>query len=310
MRRFLAGMALAAGVFVALPNPAAYALPATSGDVGEVLEPAPRPTVTRTPTGPVPVPTAPSMVRGFTVTTDSVIGTATVRYGEAGSLVTVRWGDGTRSVYDPFSPLPMNGGSAVSPDTVVFKHEYPAGLPATYIATVTVEKGGRTDLDSRQVIVTPRYLVSQYQAFFAPSHCDSAVEEYTEWSISQKLNGSTLRTWRMDIKTNTFPGAEVGGGLRDFRALDGSLLAREMTMADGPLTVSYTVTEIDPVFDDDAGTKSADLHPGIAPANVVLEYSGDDCRAQVKFDTDVRLLRPAAGLGGGIGGGGVLSTSP
>ncbi len=193
---------------------------------------------------------------------------------------------------------------------MAFKHEYPAGLPATYIATVTTEKGGRTDVESRQVVVTPRYLVSQFQAFFSPTHCDSAVEEWTEWSISQKLNGSTIRNWRMDIKTSSFPGAEVGDGFREFRALDGSLFAREMTMADGPLTMSYTVTEIDPVFDDDAGTKSAELHPSIAPANVLLEYSGDDCRAKIKFDTDVRLLRPGANQGGGgIGGGGVLSST-
>ena len=86
-------------------------------------------------------------------------------------------------------------------------------------------------------------------------------------------------------------------------------------MADVPLTMAYSVTEIDPVFDDDAGTKSAELHPGIAPTNVLLEYSGDDCRAKIAFDTDVRLLRPGANQGGGvggggIGGGGVLSNTP
>ena len=314
-RRFFAGLTLAASVLVVMPALPAHALPATNDGGGyEAPEPAPRPPVSRPPTTPTnPAPTVPRLVAGFTVTTDSVIGTATVRFGEPGSLVTVRWGDGTRSIYDPSSPILTNSGPVITSDTVVFKHEYPAGPQATYIATVTVEKGTRSDLESRQVVVTPRYLVTQFQAFFSPTHCDSAVEEWTEWSISQKLNGSTIRNWRFDVKTNSFPGASVGDGFADFRALDGSLFGREMTMADAPLTMAYSVTEIDPVFDDDAGTKSAQLHPSIAPTNVLLEYSGDDCRARIRFDTDVRLLRPGANQGGGIGGiggGGVLSSTP
>ena len=316
-RRLFAGLTLAAGVLVAMPAFPAHALPAANNDGGgyEAPEPAPRPTVSRPPTTPTnPAPTVPRLVAAFTVTTDSVIGTATVRYSEPGSLVTVRWGDGTRSIYDPFSPILTNSGSTITSDTVVFKHEYPAGLPATYIATVTVEKGTRSDLESRQVVVTPRYLVTQFQAFFSPTHCDSAVEEYTEWSITQKLNGTSIRNWRMDVKTSSFPGASIGDGFAGFRALSGSLFGREMTMADAPLTMGYAVTEIDPVFDDDAGTKSAELHPGIPPTNVLLEYSGDDCRAKISFDTNVLLLRPGANQGGGVGGGGigggVLSNTP
>ena len=89
-------------------------------------------------------------------------------------------GGWTRSIYDPSSPILTGSGPTITSDTVVFKHEYPAGLPATYIATVTVEKGTRSDLESRQVVVTPRYLVTQFRAFFAPTHCDSVVEEWTE----------------------------------------------------------------------------------------------------------------------------------
>ena len=95
-RRFLAGLTLTAGVLVAMPAFPAQALPARGDDGGyEAPEPAPRPPVSRPPTTPTnPAPTVPRLVAGFTVTTDSVIGTATVQFGEPGSLVTVRWGDG------------------------------------------------------------------------------------------------------------------------------------------------------------------------------------------------------------------------
>ena len=292
-RLLTGGLLLAATTL--LTSQAALALPPRGEVVGTTAtQNAP---ATWTPTA---SPVRASLVQGFTVTADSVVATATVRYGGSG-IVSVRWGDNTRSTFDPSRPQVNDSNTTASPGMVVFKHEYATadGSQFTMIATASVESGGNIDFDSRQVVVTPRFLVSQYQAFFTPlNHCDTSVEEYSEWRIEQKLNGSVVRTWWQDRDTGVgFPGAEIGGVSPDFRALEGSLIHREMVMADAPLVVGYEVTELDEVFDDQAGEKHIDLHPSMQPASITLEFSGDDCRAQVKADTDLRLLKPGYSQG-------------
>lgn len=256
-------------------------------------------TGTKTPT--TYTPARASLVQGFTITTDSVVGTATVRYGGSG-IVSVRWGDNQRSTYNSSSPMP-DGSITPSAGQVVFKHVYdlPDGQPLSTVATASVESGGTIDFESRPVTVTPRFLVSQYQALFTPlNHCDTAVEEYTEWRISQRIDGTTVKTWWQDRDTGVgLTGAETGGVQPDFRPLEGSIVHREMVMADARVDMSYEVTELDEAFDDQAGVKHFEMHPSIAPSSHTLDFAGDDCRAQVKTDTDVRLLKPGLGSAGG-----------
>jgi hypothetical protein len=281
---------LSSGLLVATTALASFtATPALALMRGETFSPTTT-TITKAPVvSPLPV----DLVKGFTVTTNSVIGTATVNY--SAGIVTVRWGDGTRTTYDPRYPLMFDSNITVTPGQVVMKHEYQAGSgqPVTYIATASVEANGGSDFESRQVIVTPRYLVNQYGAFWSPlNHCDTEVETYTEWSLSQRVNNVLTRSWSEDRNTgvDTFPGAELFSV--DFRRLEGSQVTREMAMGDAPLVVKYEISERDEWFNDQLGSKSLELHPSMQAGGVSLRFSGDDCEAEIKADVDVRLLKP------------------
>ncbi len=276
------GLLVAATALAVLPSPAMAAMRS------DALAPA---TITRAPvTGPRPA----DLVRGFTVTTNSVVGTATVNYSGVG-VVTVRWGDGTRTTYTPGSPQPSSDVT-VSSGQVVMKHEYalqPGGGQFTMIATASVEANGLSDFESRQVVVTPRYLVAQYGAYWSPTnHCDTEVETYTEWSITQRLNSTLVNYWREDRNTgvDTFPGAEIFS--TDFRLLQGSVVNREMTMEEAPLQVKYEMTELDEFFNDQLGSKTINLHPSMQKGDLTVKFSGDDCTAEIHTSLDFFLLKP------------------
>ncbi|CAN5798258.1 hypothetical protein BH23ACT12_BH23ACT12_15410 [soil metagenome] len=286
MRRTIAAGLLAAATALA----SLTASPALAFMRGDVMAPAATTATSRPVVNPLPI----DLVQGFTVATNSVVATATVKYSGTG-IVTVRWGDGTRTTYDPRFPQMYNSGVTVSSGTVVMKHEYAEGSGHQYtqIATVSVESNGASDFESRQVVVTPRYLVNQYGAFWSPlNHCDTDVETYTEWSINQRVDDLLTRNWREDRNTglDTFPGAEIFSV--DFRRLEGSQVTREMTMGQAPVAVRYDVTELDEYFNDQAGSRTLELHPSMTAGPVSLRFSGDGCQVEIKADVDSRILKP------------------
>jgi hypothetical protein len=166
---------------------AAIALPPPGEDPGG--DPVERPTPTR------PAPT-PRQIESFSVSTDSVVATATLRYNGDPGAATVLWGDGTGTSLCPAGqegplhsgcmPTPFDSGSAAG--TLVFKHRYTApanGAPFTVVIT------GKLGAESQSIAigVTPRYKVAVSDIEFSPlSHdCDTAAEEYTEWKVSREV---------------------------------------------------------------------------------------------------------------------------
>src|SRR5688572_19127337 len=99
---------LSTGLLVAATAVASFsATPALALMRAEAVSPTGT-TITKTPViGPLPV----DLVKGFTVTTNSVVGTATVNY--SAGIVTVRWGDGTRTTYDPRYPMTYDSNITV-----------------------------------------------------------------------------------------------------------------------------------------------------------------------------------------------------
>jgi hypothetical protein len=117
-----AAAALAVYVVTAAPSPA---LP-PPGDDGE--SPIDRPPPTRPPTATTTTTlTAPRVLESLTVTTDSVVATATVHYsGTDPGVVTIEWGDGTSSSRNPLdpvdSPFPDPWATTDLPGVAVFQH--------------------------------------------------------------------------------------------------------------------------------------------------------------------------------------------
>ena len=290
--------AILTALAIAVPATSAHAL-ATAGmsrDVGTVAG-------ARLP---VVKPVA-QLFTGLAVTTDSVVATATITYTGNPGTVSVQWGDNTTSARNLNSPLPpVVGATQDPPGTVIFKHAYAAPADGmSFVVAIVAMVGAEQQV--RAATITPRFRVIQYQAYFSPlSHCDSAAEGYTEWRIQQTMesNGSSgaTKTWRQDRKTATgWYGAYVDFQ-PDFnpRVLEGSQFSQEMTMADAHVLARYKITELDPFFDDEAGTRKIDLHPSLGTRAVDLEFDDDSgCKARITADVEVALLKPGLNTGGG-----------
>ena len=244
---------LAVAVVASIGGPAA----ATTREPGE--DPGGGPIERPTPTRP---PTTPRQIESFSVSTDSVVATATLRYNGDPSAATVLWGDGTSTSRCPAGqegplhsgcmPDPFDSGGAAG--TLVLKHRYTA--PANG-APFTVAITGKLGAESQTVAigVTPRYKVTVSDIEFSPlSHCDTAVEEDTEWKVSRGVydnNGTVHRAEPgMELRPCHQPQRRLGdSALPEFEELPGSGFSVELKASDHPNLVLHT-TELDPVVDD------------------------------------------------------------
>jgi hypothetical protein len=300
---------LAVAVVAGIGGPAAAATREPGENPGG--DPIERPAPTK------PAPT-PRQIESFDVSINSVVATATLRYNGDPGAATVLWGDGTSTSRCPAGqegplhsgcmPNPFDSASAAG--TLVFKHRYapPAnGAPFTVLIT------GKLGAESQTIAigVTPRYKVTVSDIEFSPlSHCDTPVEEETEWKVSRTLrdddNGTIIvpsREWTFEhFLTN--PRVVVGNWtLPQFEVLPGSGFSVELKASDhADLTVP--IRELDPVGDDLMVTVGQVIKPldGSRSVDQVETEAGQDpyqfgCRAEYRFDIDAHLLEP--GLDGG-----------
>lgn len=128
-----------------------------------------------------PAPTGPDL--SLFVRSDSVVATATLRYSGALPAVILAWGDGTTSRPSPPN-VSLPGQPVPSAGSVVFQHAYEAnGGALTKRVSVLSALTGR-ELVAANVVILPRYRVTQQAIEFSPlNHCDSVLEETTEWEV-------------------------------------------------------------------------------------------------------------------------------
>jgi hypothetical protein len=296
IRKGLTAGLLAVAVVAGIAGPAAAAAREPGGNPGGGAVERPTPTNT----------TTPRQIESFSVSTDSVVATATLRYNGDPSAATVLWGDGTSTSRCPTGqvssvhPGCIDGGGAAG--TLVFKHRYAA--PANG-APFTVAITGKLGAESQTVAigVTPRYKVTVYDIEFSPlNHCDSSFEEETEWKVGRSVheNGTDVvpsREWNFDLLTN--PAIVLGDwSLPDFKVLPGSGFSVELKASDHPELVLSAI-ELDPVLNDVLFDTGVDINPLNGSRSIELKSTGiaSHCRAAYRFDVDVRLLEPGLDRG-------------
>jgi hypothetical protein len=317
MRRTSKGALTVVGLVVAalaVPTVSVFALPPT-GDDGGGGGPIERPTTTR-PTTTTTSDSSPRQLESLSVTTDSVVATATIRYTGDPSTATVQWGDGTSSTRCPAGePGPVHSGCFAKPwtagdppGTIVLQHVYAAPANgAGFTVAVTAQLAGESTTVA--VGVTPRYRVTQGTVSFSPlNHCDSIAEANTEWHISRGVTdrgpGAPDFHQEWDFDRTTLGGlSEPVVQLPEFLALPGSAFSLELTATDFPRVVYFTV-EIDPVFDQFISPITVDLNPLLGSrsfSQAVVETSPlpftTACRVAYEGQIDVALLAPV--LSGG-----------
>jgi hypothetical protein len=141
--------------------------------------------------------------------------------------------DGTSS-----RPSPPNasvpGRPVPSAGSVVFQHAYAASAngstfskPVSVLSAVT----GR-ELLAGNVVIIPRYRVTQQAIEFSPlNHCDSVLEEYTEWDVFTDGRDLPSKHWRFDRHTDR---GGAGVPLPDFGVLLESAVTVETTAGHAP----------------------------------------------------------------------------
>jgi hypothetical protein len=242
-----------------------------------------------------PPPTGPDL--SLSVRTDSVVATATLHYSGAPPAVTLAWGDGTSSrPSPPNASLP--GQPVPSAGTVVFQHAYEAnGGALTKRISVLSALTGR-ELVAANVVILPRYRVTQQAIEFSPlNHCDSPLEETTEWEVFTDGGLPPSKDWRFDRHTADRGG--VGVPLPDFGVLPDSAVSIETTAGHAP-RLGYSGWEEDPVRNDFFDFQYINFEPLLGSRPLTLTYQekfGGDCRFQIRTSMVVELLKP--GLPGG-----------
>lgn len=296
---------LLAVIGVAATGLPAAALPVAPGDDGgadPIEEPAPTPSAT----------TIMRQIEDFSVSTNSVVATATLRYNGDGGSATVFWGDGSSTTRCPAGQEgPLHSGCLPSPfdadgaaGTLVFKHRYAA--PANG-APFTVAINAKLNGESRTIAtgVTPRYKVTVPSIAFAPlNDCDGPFEQFTEWHVSRYFfdlpTALPKRDWYFDRLDDA---NVVGGDPPLFQTLPDSGFSVELKASDNPYFVLDS-DELDPIIDNALDRSFEYLNPlrGSRSVSLTTEESflftdAEPCRAEYRFDVDVRLLAP--GLDGG-----------
>lgn len=272
-RAAAAGLVVVAVTVPALTAAARPPVPdADGGPPVEIPSPPDRPTTTA----------APRRLEGLTVTTDSVVAVATVRYNGSPGPISVAWGDGATSTANPADPHETPRPTNHPPGTAVFRHVYTAPADGSAFSTEVVASL-LAEQASTVVDITPRYRVEQSVAEFSPTDfdCDTNVEFETEWRITRTAPQHPTKTWEFDRSG------------RYFEEVPGSAAVFEVTAANAGAIV-YHVTELDLIFDEIDQDRQFSLHPALGTRLETLHYQGFVCTADLRATITVTLVVPPA----------------
>lgn len=189
----------------------------------------------------------------LSITTDSVVATATVTPSGAMKNLFIAWGDGATSSLSsrPGIPTPPVFGEQDNPlpaGTYRLSHAYAEPEDRRtfeyYILVRARDWDGGEELNFVKVALTPRYRVINYRTrVWLTGPCDSAFESTSEFDISQVVDGHERHRWHWEPSNNFFSESQAF-------VLEDSQLSRELTMDDPGVDVHFVFTETDPIQDD------------------------------------------------------------
>jgi len=243
-----------------------------------------------------PRPTRPQAanIAECSIATNSVVATATVRTDGTMRRIVVQWGDGTVNTLRNRPGIDAAIGQNQLPaGTYKLHHAYAAPedrKPFDQIVVIRVEDvSGGVDFCLNRITLTPRYRVTQYRIRLnLESRCDSVFENTSEFDVRLFVDQELVNTWRWEPAQSILPGTPF--------VLEGSLISRELTAADGSVPVFLELTELDPVFDDHLSA-SMSLSAFDVSASISFETQGDGCTVRFSYDKEVTLIAPLPSYG-------------
>ena len=232
-------------------------------------------------------------IQDLSITTDSVVATATVATNGTSRRVLVDWGDGETDIVNtiPGVHVPLGTAEPLPEGTYRLSHAYAEPddrLPFEFFVLVRVEDfQGSVDFRVRKITLTPRYRCTNYRTSVRlASQCDSIFESSNEFDITQIVDDQPVNQWHWEPSNNFF-------GESQFFRLEGSGVTRELTVADGLFNIRLEFVERDPVFDDHLATsQSFGARTETELVEREITTGGGGCKVIVRYDREIQLIVP------------------
>ncbi len=185
------------------------------------------------------------------------------------------------------------GQEQLPPGTYKIRHAYREPQdrkPFSHTVIIRVEDAaGGIDFCVNQITLTPRYRVTQFRTRLnLESQCDSPFENTSEFDIRLTVGQQVVATWRWEPGQSIIPSEVI--------VLEGSVVSRELTVADPPVPIHFAITETDPIWDDHVSV-SMTLSANDVSESVSRVTEGDGCKIRYSYDRDVALLVPLPSFG-------------
>jgi hypothetical protein len=235
-----------------------------------------------------------ALITQCSILTDSVVATATIQTDGTMRRIVVTWGDGTINTLRNRPGLDVVvGHEQLPPGTYKLSHAYQEPQdkkPFNHVVIIRVEDAaGGVDFCVKQITLTPRYRVIQYRTRLnLESQCDSVFENTAEFDIRLSVDQQLVATWHWEPGQSIIPG--------DVIVLDGSLVSRELTAADPPVPIHFSITETDPIWDDHLSAFMS-LSAHNVTESISRVTSGDGCKVRYSHDREVTLIMPLPSYG-------------
>jgi hypothetical protein len=218
--------------------------------------------------------------------------------------IVVQWGDGAVSTlrYRPGVEAVVGQESQLPPGTYRLNHAYVApehrGPFDRFVLVRAEDASGAVDFAVRKITLTPRYRVTNYRTTISlASKCDSIFESRSEFDITQYVGQDAVNAWRWEPPESSITGTVVLGEFPFL--LEGSIVSRDLTVADGMVPVRLELIERDPFVDDPVPSIVQNLSASQVSAHVegTAESDSSGCAVNYRYDREVTLVVPLPSYG-------------
>jgi len=250
---------------------------------------------------PEPSPTLVANIKEWDIETDSVVATATIKLDAPMRRIVVRGGMERSMRFGIHQEPKQRSASRIRCRQTLTNLVMPIVrlIVIRLIGPCLLELAGGLDMGMATITLTPRYRVTNYRITISlASGCDSIFESENEFRIVLTVADPLTRIvkeWRWNpIQIGGTSGAI--GSLEIPFVLEGSIVSRELIVADGYFQVLLNVLEEDPFSDDFLG--SLDLSLSATQDSGTVEGLGEgSCKVRYRYDKEVTLVVPLPSFG-------------
>jgi hypothetical protein len=165
-----------------------------------------------------------------------------------------------------------------------------------FVLIRTEDESGGIDYCVRKITLTPRYRVTNYRTTLTlVSECDSIFEEQSEFAITLSVGGEIVGYWEW----KPYESSVTNVVLDELSfVLEGSIVSRELTVADSSVPVRLEIVEDDPIYNETFHIYQ-DLSATLDSGKVEVTDHAEDvsCQVRYRYDREVTLIVPMPSYG-------------